>query len=215
MYVKNRMTSNPYTVSPDTTIAEALELMRHNGIRKLPVVKGGELVGIVTEREMLEVSPSKATTLSVFEVNYLLGKTKVSQVMTKDLVTITPDSLLEEAALLMRDNNISTLPVLEGERLRGILTETDIFNAFIELMGFSDIGARIAVEAQNSPGILADIAQVIKDYGVNITHIAIYSGESGSSDVVIRVNTQNTDKIVGTLENHGYKVISVLKNNQV
>jgi len=215
MYVKNRMTSNPYTISPDATIAEALELMRHNGIRKLPVVKGGELVGIVTEREMLEVSPSKATTLSVFEVNYLLGKTKVSQAMTKDLVTISADSLLEEAALLMRDNDISTLPVLEGEKLCGIITETDIFNAFIELMGFSDIGARIAVVAQDSPGILADIAQVIKEFGVNITHIAIYGGESGFSDVVIRVNTQNTDEMVMTLENHGYKVISVLKNNPV
>ncbi len=215
MYVKNRMTSNPYTISPDATIAEALELMRHNGIRKLPVVKGGELVGIVTEREMLEVSPSKATTLSVFEVNYLLGKTKVSQAMTKDLVTISLDSLLEEAALLMRDNDISTLPVLEGEKLCGIITETDIFNAFIELMGFSDIGARIAVVAQDSPGILADIAQVIKEFGVNITHIAIYGGKSGFSDVVIRVNTQNTDDMVMTLENHGYKVISVLKNNLV
>ena len=215
MYVKNRMTSNPYTISPDATIAEALELMRHNGIRKLPVVKGGELVGIVTEREMLEVSPSKATTLSVFEVNYLLGKTKVSQAMTKDLVTISADSLLEEAALLMRDNDISTLPVLEGEKLCGIITETDIFNAFIELMGFSDIGARIAVVALDSPGILADIAQVIKEFGVNITHIAIYGGESGFSDVVIRVNTQNTDEMVMTLENHGYKVISVLKNNPV
>ncbi len=213
MYVKNRMTSNPYTISPDATIAEALELMRHNGIRKLPVVKGGELVGIVTEREMLEVSPSKATTLSVFEVNYLLGKTKVSQAMTKDLITISADALLEEAALLMRDNNISTLPVLDGEKLCGIITETDIFNAFIELMGFGDIGARIAVVVQDSPGILADIAQVIKEFGVNITHIAIYRGESGFSDVVIRVNTQNTDDMVKALENHGYKVISVLKNN--
>jgi len=213
MYVKNRMTSNPYTISPDATIAEALELMRHNGIRKLPVVKGGELVGIVTEREMLEVSPSKATTLSVFEVNYLLGKTKVSQAMTKDLITISADALLEEAALLMRDNNISTLPVLDGEKLCGIITETDIFNAFIELMGFGDIGARIAVVVQDSPGILADIAQVIMEFGVNITHIAIYRGESGFSDVVIRVNTQNTDDMVKALENHGYKVISVLKNN--
>lgn len=213
MYVKNRMTSNPYTISPDATIAEALELMRHKGIRKLPVVKGGELVGIVTEREMLEVSPSKATTLSVFEVNYLLGKTKVSQAMTKDLITISADALLEEAALLMRDNNISTLPVLDGEKLCGIITETDIFNAFIELMGFGDIGARIAVVVQDSPGILADIAQVIKEFGVNITHIAIYRGESGFSDVVIRVNTQNTDDMVKALENHGYKVISVLKNN--
>lgn len=213
MYVKNKMTSNPYTISPDATIAEALELMRNNGIRKLPVIKGGELVGIVTEREMLEVSPSKATTLSVFEVNYLLGKTKVSQVMTKDVVTITSDALLEEAALLMRDNNISALPVLEGEKLCGIITETDIYNAFIELMGVSDTGSRIAVEASDSPGILADIAQVIKEYGVNITHIAVYRGESGLSDVVIRVNTQNTDEMVKALENHGYKVISVLKNN--
>ncbi|HEY9063073.1 MAG TPA: CBS and ACT domain-containing protein [Pseudobacteroides sp.] len=213
MYVKNRMTSNPYTISPDATIAEALELMRHNGVKKLPVVKSGELVGIVTEREMLEVSPSKATTLSVFEINYLLGKTKVSQVMTKDVVTITSDALLEEAALLMRDNNISALPVLEGKKLCGIITENDIFNAFMELMGFSDIGSRIAVEAQDSPGILADIAQVIKEYGVNITHIAVYRGEAGSSDVVIRVNTQNTDEMIKTLENHGYKVISVLKNN--
>lgn len=213
MYVKNRMTSNPYTISPDATIAEALELMRHNGIKKLPVVKSGELVGIVTEREMLEVSPSKATTLSVFEINYLLGKTKVSQVMTKDVVTITSDALLEEAALLMRDNNISALPVLVEKKLCGIITENDIFNAFMELMGFSDIGSRIAVEAQDSPGILADIAQVIKEYGVNITHIAVYRGEAGSSDVVIRVNTQNTDEMIKTLENHGYKVISVLKNN--
>ncbi len=213
MYVKSKMTSNPYTISPDATIAEALELMRHKGIRKLPVVKGGELVGIVTEREMLEVSPSKATTLSVFEVNYLLGKTKVSQAMTKDLITISADALLEEAALLMRDNDISTLPVLDGEKLCGIITETDIFNAFIELMGFGDIGARIAVVVQDSPGILADIAQVIKEFGVNITHIAVYRGESGYSDVVIRVNTQNTDEMVSALENHGYKVISVLKNN--
>jgi len=213
MYVKSKMTSNPYTISPDATIAEALELMRHKGIRKLPVVKGGELVGIVTEREMLEVSPSKATTLSVFEVNYLLGKTKVSQAMTKDLITISADALLEEAALLMRDNDISTLPVLDGEKLCGIITETDIFNAFIELMGFGDIGARIAVVVQDSPGILADIAQVIKEFGVNITHIAVYRGESGYSDVVIRVNTQNTDDMVKALENHGYKVISVLKNN--
>jgi len=213
MYVKSKMTSNPYTISPDATIAEALELMRDKGIRKLPVVKGGELVGIVTEREMLEVSPSKATTLSVFEVNYLLGKTKVSQAMTKDLNTISADALLEEAALLMRDNDISTLPVLDGEKLCGIITETDIFNAFIELMGFGDIGARIAVVVQDSPGILADIAQVIKEFGVNITHIAVYRGESGYSDVVIRVNTQNTDEMVSALENHGYKVISVLKNN--
>jgi len=123
------MTSNPYTISPDATIAEALDIMRSHKVRRLPVVKSGKLVGIVTEREMLEVSPSKATTLSVFELNYLLAKTKVSAVMTKDVITISPDALLEEAALLMRDNTVGALPVVENGKLVGIITETNIFDA--------------------------------------------------------------------------------------
>lgn len=212
MLVKNQMTSNPYTVSPDATIADALEIMRQKGVRRLPVTKGGKLVGIVTEREMLEVSPSKATTLSVFELNYLLGKTKVSTVMTKDVVTVSPDSLLEEAAVLMKDSKVGALPVVEDGMLVGIITETNIFNTFIDLLGFGDIGSRIAVEVEDTPGILADIARVIKDYGVNITHLAIYRSTSGRSQVVIRINTFNTEDITGRLEAQGYKVLSVTRN---
>jgi len=211
MYVKSRMTSNPYTISPDATIAEALDIMRSHKVRRLPVVKSGKLVGIVTEREMLEVSPSKATTLSVFELNYLLAKTKVSAVMTKDVITISPDALLEEAALLMRDNTVGALPVVENGKLVGIITETNIFDAFIDLLGFRDVGSRISVEVEDSPGILADIAQVIKNYGANITHLAVYRGETGKCDVVVRVNTLNCDDIIKEIENHGYRVTQVLK----
>jgi acetoin utilization protein AcuB len=213
MYVKNRMTSNPYTISPDATIAEALDLMRNNNIRRLPVVKNGKLVGIVTEKEMQEVSPSKATTLSIFELNYLLAKTKVSTVMTKKVITVSPDALLEEAAVLMRDNRVGALPVVQDGKVVGIITETNIFDAFIDLLGFRESGTRITVEVEDAPGILASVAGVIKDFGANITHVVVYRSSGGKSNIVIRVNTVNTDNITEALDKQGYKVTSVLKNN--
>jgi acetoin utilization protein AcuB len=212
MIVKSRMTSNPYTISPDATIAEALEIMRKNNIRRLPVVKNGKLIGIVTEREVLEVSPSKATTLSVFELNYLLSRTKVNTVMTRDVITVTPDTLLEEAAVLMRDNSIGALPVIQDEKVVGIITETNIFDAFIDLLGFRDSGTRISVEVEDSPGILANVANVIKGFGANITHLVVYRSETGKSDIVIRVNTTDTDNMILAIESQGYRVTSVLKN---
>ena len=214
MYVKNRMTSNPYVISPDGNIADALELMRKNRIRRLPVVKSGKLVGIVTESQMLEVSPSKATTLSIFEINYLLSGTKISSIMTGEVKTILPDALLEEAALLMSDNEIGALPVVEGNKLVGIITEKDIYNAFIDILGFRDKGSRITLDVPDAPGVLADISQIIRDFGANISHLAIYGSEAGSSDLVVRVNSVNIEELLKTLESHGYKVVHVLKNER-
>jgi acetoin utilization protein AcuB len=214
MVVRSRMTSNPYIISPDATIAEALEIMRKNNIRRLPVVKNKRLVGIVTEREMQEVSPSKATTLSVFELNYLLSKTKVSQVMTKNVITVSPDSLLEEAAVLLRDNRVGALPVIQDDKVVGIITETNIFDAFIDLLGFRDSGTRISVEVEDSPGILANVANVIKGFGANITHLVVYRNKTGKSDIIIRVNTINTDDMIKAIEEQGYKITSVLKNQE-
>ncbi|HHW90777.1 MAG TPA: CBS domain-containing protein [Clostridiales bacterium] len=215
MNVRSRMTSNPHIISPDATIAEALELMRKNNVRRLPVVKNGALVGIVTEREIQEVSPSKATTLSIFELNYLLSKTKVSAVMTKDVITVTPDTLLEEAAVLMRDNRIGALPVVESNKVVGIITETNIFDAFVDLLGFREIGTRITVEVEDTPGILADVAGVIKGFGANITHLVVYRSSLGKSVIVIRVNTTNTDDMIIALEKQNYKVTSILKNGDI
>jgi len=206
MYVKYSMTKNPFTIAPEGTIAEALEIMRSNNVRRIPVLKGGKLVGIITERKLLEVSPSPATSLSVFEINYLLSKTKIGDIMTKNLVTVTPDTLIEEAAVLMRDNDIGALPVLEDNVLVGIITETDIFDSFLDIMGYRDSGARIEIEVpENRPGVLEKLAGIMNSYNANISHMVFYN----KSTIVIRIETKDTDKIIKSIEESGQKVMSV------
>ncbi len=205
MYVRNRMTVNPITVSPDTMIATALELMREKSINRIPVVKDEKLVGIITERKLMEVSPSSATSLSIFEINYLLSKTKVEQVMTKKVVTVAPDDLLEVAALKMRDNRVGGLPVVENGKVVGIITESNIFDAFIEIMGFRERGSRISILIQEDrPGVLAELAQTVATCDINITHLAIYHGE-----IVLRVDTRESDELLKRLKEKGFRITSV------
>lgn len=209
MYVLNSMTSNPYTVSPDATVAETMELMREKKIRRLPVLENGRLVGIITERKLLEVSPSPATSLSVFEINYLLAKTRVATLMTKDVITVMPGTLLEEAARIMRDKDIGALPVLDNGALVGIITETDIFDAFLEILGFRSHGTRLSVEIdQDRPGILADIAAIIADLGMNVVSVAVFRNE-----IIFKINTLNTVELVGLISGKGYRILSVLTYN--
>lgn len=212
MYVKNRMTANPYTIAFDAPINEVIELMRVHNLKRVPVVDGEKVVGVLTHGDLQKVSPTKATTLSIYELNYLLSKTKVSDAMTKNAITVSPDALLEEAALLMRENRISTLPVVKENKLVGIITESDIFDAFVDLLGFRDKGSRITVEAMDVPGALADIAEIFNSFDSNITHIVAYRGNAGKTDVVIRTNTLNTDEIEHKLEEQGYKVLHIIKN---
>lgn len=208
MYVKYRMTAKPYTVAPDATIAETLELMRSKHIRRVPVVKDDKLVGIITERQLLEVSPSPATTLSVFEINYLLSKTKIESIMSKSIVTVTSDTLLEEAALLMREHDIGGIPVVDHGKLVGIITETDLFDALIEIMGLKDPGSRIAVDIEeDKPGVLSKVAGIIAGFDVNITHLAVHRNE-----LIIRLNAFNVEDIVKELSANGFTVISVITN---
>ena len=214
MFVKSRMTANPYTVSSNDTITEAFTVMTENKVRRLPVVDNGKLVGIVTEKSLQQVSPSKATTLSIYEINYLLAQTKVKSVMTTDLITVAPDTLLEEAAVLMRDNDIGGLPVVENGKLVGIITETNIFDAFIDLLGFRDIGSRITIEAMDVPGTLSDIGSILGSFGVNVSHIAVYKGTGLTSDVVLRVNCINTTEIEKAFVEHGYRILHVMKCNE-
>lgn len=205
MYVRSRMTINPFTIAPDTMIADALELMREKNINRVPVVKDGKLVGIVTERKVMEVSPSSATSLSVFEVNYLLSKTKVEQVMTKKVVTVSPDDLLEVAALKMRDNNVGGLPVVENGRVVGIITESNIFDAFIEIMGFREQGSRISILIQEDrPGVLAEMAKTIAACNININRLAIYHDE-----IVLRVDTKEPEQLIQSLQEKGFQIASV------
>ncbi|MGI6224865.1 MAG: CBS and ACT domain-containing protein [Peptococcales bacterium] len=212
MYVKNRMTANPYTIAYNAPISEVMELMRQKNLKRIPVVNGEKVVGILTQSDLQKVSPTKATTLSIFEVNYLLSKTKVSDAMTKNVITISPDALLEEAAVLMRENRIGTLAVVKEDKLVGIITESDIFDAFIDLFGARDPGSRITIEALDVPGALARITEIFKAFEANIANIVVYRGTSGKSDVIIRTNTINTDPIEKELKENGYNIKHLIKN---
>lgn len=212
MYVRSKMTINPYTVSPSQSVIDAQELIAKHGVKRLPVVKNGKLVGLVTSRDISRYSPSKATSLSMGEISYLLAKTKISSIMTKDPITISPDSLLEEAATLMRDNDIGCLPVVEGDKVVGIITESNLLDAFIELLGFKEPGTRLTVEAVDAPGILSKLTGIYGEHGANITHVAVYRGKNGKSDIVIGTNSLETQGIEKSLELGGYKVVYKLQN---
>jgi len=212
MFVRNKMTSNPFTISPDQTIPEAHEIMTQHNVRRLPVVKNGKLVGVVSKEDIVQFSPSKATSFSMGEITYILAKTKVSQIMSNNLVTISSNALLEEAALLMRDNNVSFLPVVDDGKLVGIITESNIFDAFIELLGFREYGTRLTVEVDDAPGIMSNLTSIIGNYGANITHVAVYRGSHGKSAIVVGINSLNTSEIEASIEKQGFKIIYKLQN---
>jgi len=212
MFVKNKMVANPFTISPDQTIPDAHEIMAQNGVKRLPVMKQGRLVGIVSKEDIERYSPSKATTLSMGEITYLLSKTKISSIMNKNPVTITSNALLEKAALLMRDNDIGFLPVIDDEKLVGIITKSDIFESFIELLGFNDLGTRFTIEADDKPGIMSKLTSIIEMYGVNITHVAVYRGSNGKSDIIIGINSLNTADIEKSIREQGFIIVYKMQN---
>ncbi|NMA15158.1 MAG: CBS domain-containing protein, partial [Clostridia bacterium] len=192
-----------------TTIAEALELMRKHNIRRLPVMEKDKLIGIVTDRDLSEVSPSPATSLSVFEINYLLAKMKISDVLPKhqEIFTIEPDAYVEEAAIIMREHKVSALPVLEYGKLVGIITETNIFDAFIDLLGVKETGCRITLEVEDKPGILANVTEIIRSEGTNISRVAVFREEE-KTFLVIRLTTYDVAPNIRLLKNAGYKIHS-------
>ncbi|HHU77388.1 MAG: CBS and ACT domain-containing protein [Caldicoprobacterales bacterium] len=213
MFVKTKMTTNPFTVSPDQTIPEAQELMMQHGVKRLPVMHKGKLVGVVSKEDIDRYSPSKATSLSMGEITYLLSRTRIKQIMTKDLITISPDALLEEAAILMRDNKVSFLPVVDKKsRMVGIITESDIFDSFIELLGFREPGTRLTIEAVDEPGIMSNLTSIIGRHGANITRVAVYRGATGKSAVVVGISSYNTTEIEKSMEENGFTILHKLQN---
>jgi acetoin utilization protein AcuB len=198
------MTPNPITIESTTTIADASELMRKHKFRRLPVVDKGRLVGIVTDRDLRTVAPSPATSLSIFELNYLLAKMQVKDIMHKDVITIPVDATIEEAALLMSTRHIGGLVVVgDKDSVVGVITETDIFNSFVEIMGLKEGKTRFTFKVSNQVGVLHDITRVFKDLGINISSLATYPVEGGE-EMVIRFNAQDTDELVKRLTEIGY-----------
>jgi acetoin utilization protein AcuB len=214
-FLRERIQKKPITISPDASFFEARNLIHEKGIRHLPVVdKNNKLVGIVTDRDIRQAAPSDATLLSVQELNYLLGKLKVSAFMTpKDkLITITPDALIEEAVQLMHDHKIGSLPVVEGEKLYGIFTETDVLDHFVDIFGFKQKGTRLTLALEDKPGTLLEILQVFKKHNANVISIVTPSFMvEGKRIAAIRIKTEEYKNIVKDLEKAGYDVLSIGK----
>jgi len=191
MLVGERMTHPVLTILPDVPVQDALVRMRKEKVRRYPVTdKRGKLIGIVTDSDLLNASPSEATTLSVWEINSLLAKITVERVMAREVITVTEDATIEEAARIMADKKVGGLPVINNDRLVGIITETDLFNVFLEMLGARTTGVRVTVEVPDSPGKLYDLTGAIKNLGGNINGLGAIQGESSET-------RQVTIKVVG------------------
>ncbi len=206
MLVKDRMSRPPITIRENVGVEDALRLMHNEDIRRLPVVdKKGSMVGIVSELDLLKVSPSPATSLSVYEIPYLLAKVKMKDIMTKEVITVQEDTPLEEAARVMADHKIGGLPVMRDSKLVGIITETDLFKTFLEMLGGREEGHRISLFVPDEEGMLARITGKISEMGINITALSTIRGEDPSQYLVtIRIDEGADEQaLIAALEEMG------------
>ena len=214
-FMREKIQKNPITISPEASFYEVRNLIHEKGVRHVPVVdKNNMLVGIVTDRDIREAAPSDATLLSVQELNYLLGKLKVASFMTpKDkLITINPDTIIEEAVQLMHDHKIGCLPVVEGEKLYGIFTETDALDHLVDIFGLKQKGTRITLALEDKPGTMLGILEIFKKNNVNIISIVTPSFMvEGKRIAAIRIKTEEYKDLVADLEKAGFDVLSIGK----
>ncbi|RKV92507.1 MAG: CBS domain-containing protein, partial [Streptococcus sp.] len=212
MAVKDFMTRKVVYISPDTTIAHAADIMRDQKLHRLPVIENDKLVGLVTEGTIAEASPSKATSLSIYEMNYLLNKTKVKDVMIHDVVTISQYASLEDATYLMLKNKIGILPVVDNEQVYGIITDRDIFKAFLEVSGYGEKGVRMRFVTEDEVGVLSHIIALLVEENLNISNTVNIPRKDGK--VVIEVQIDGDIDLVSLkskFEAHNIKVEDITR----
>lgn len=196
MLVGERMSQPVITTAPHIPIAEALNIMRQQNIRRMPVLESGKLVGIITNHDLLNASPSPATSLSIWEINYLLSKITVKDVMTAKVLTVQEDTPIEEAARVLADNKIGGLPVMRGQELVGMITETDLFKIFLELMGAREPGVRITALVAEQRGQLASLTQAVSEIGGNFVAFGQFSGDDPSNrEVTFKVSGVGQEQV--------------------
>lgn len=213
MFIKDRMTKNPYTIQVNASINALMALMREKNLKKVPVLDGDKLVGIVTDRDVERVSPSTATTLSIFEINYLLSKSTVRDAMTKNVLTASPEDHIEDAAVLMRDQHVSALLVVdENKKLIGIVTESDLFDALIDMLGARFKGTRIIIKLANKPGMLSKLTGVIAETGTNISHLAmIVADDDSDAEMLLRTDSEEPTALKEAITKAGFNISSISK----
>lgn len=206
MLVQDIMQADLFTITPETRLPEALRLVQRRGVRHLPVVENGNLVGIVSDRDLKRAMPSAATSLSAQELNYLLDRVKAGEFMTRGVITIAPMFPVEEAARIMVTEKISALPVTEGGRLVGIVTETDVLRLFAKAMGALEPSSRLDVLLGDRPAGLAEVIQIVEGAGTPISSVMTLAGRGSAKEAVIRVATINPGAAIKALEAKGYTV---------
>lgn len=188
MYVSDWMTKKVIILYPDDYLSDAISVMREHNIKHLPIIKNDKLKGILSDRDIKEYSPSKATTLDIYELHYLLAKTKVQELMTPKVITTVPDAPVEEAAMIMLDKSIGCLPVLDQGRLAGIISDKDIFRALVDITGVRYGGNRICVTLEDRAGSIREVADIVREHNFRLQGILTsYEGvKEGYRRVVIR-----------------------------
>jgi acetoin utilization protein AcuB len=211
MLVYERMSRHPITVKPTTPVDAALKRMREEKVRRFPVVnEDGKLVGIVSDKDLLYAAPSPATSLSIYELHYLYSRITIEQVMTRDVITVEENDPLEEAARVMVDNKIGGLPVMRDGKLVGIITETDIFKTFMEMLGARDQGLRLTLLCPEQRGELAALTSAVSELGGNIISLGTFWGEDASSVIVtMKISGVDKDAIVEKMKPHVLEIIDV------
>ncbi len=208
MRIRDMMTKNPMTIDSQTLVLDAQKIMRENNIRRLPVVEKGKLVGIITHHDLLEAAPSPATSLSVHELNYLLSKMKVKEIMKKNPVTLTPDTPFEEALRIGQEKKIGSFPVVENGKLVGIATESDIVRFLTRALGVREEGSRITIEGLG--GKLTDLERIISIANqhqiIILSMISLPRPEKKDWMIVLRLKTSDPDPIVRDFKKAGFNV---------
>ena len=213
MLVRERMTPNPITIAPDTSVKDALSLMRERKVQHLPVLDGrDQLVGIVSEKDLLYASPSPVTSLSIWEIHDLLYRLKVEKVLTREVITVSEDTPLEEAARLMADRGIGDLPVMRGKTLVGIITKTDLFKAFLELLGGRRSGVRVTISTSGVKGTMAKITNAIFGAGGDIVGLGLNEGTDTARkqwEITFKVQDVPKNKLVEAVRPVVHEILDV------
>jgi acetoin utilization protein AcuB len=198
MIIERRMTRNPVTATPDMSIAEASNLMKREKVHRLPVLdKDKRLVGIITEKDILYATPSPASSLSIHEMAYLLSKLTVRKLMSKNVVTIDKNTTVEEAARMMVDQDLSSLPVLDGEKLIGIVSKSDMFKILLELFGARHFGVRVSFIVEDKPGTIAKISLALSEAGIDILTFGTFMGTDPTNAVcTVKVQGASMSQVV-------------------
>lgn len=213
MYVKDHMTANPITITGDTPLSKALEIMGKNHFHRLPVVDANhKLIGLITEGLVNDTSGKNATSLSIYELNYLLSRTQAKDIMIRDVHTVSPMVFLEEAAQVMLENTVNVLPVVDEENhVIGIITEKDIFLTFVDLMGLKRQGTRFVMLIDDKPGVFAQVTKLFAQENANVENIAVYHTDRGSEVVVKATGEVAVDKMTKILQEAGFNITNVVQ----